>query len=348
MSDLTAYDFELPEELIAQHPLPRRADSRLMVVHRDSRSWEHAHVRDLGQFLRAGDCLVLNDSRVLPARLVGRRRATGGAWQGLFLRADAQGNWQLVCKARGHLVEGEQIQLLDLQARDDVTLRLLLRMDGGLWAARPESSESALELLERVGRVPLPHYIRRGEMEPGDREAYQTVFAKHPGSVAAPTAGLHFTSQLIDDLQRQGITIAHVTLHVGLGTFRPLSGDALADHRMHAEWCSVTPATAEQLRGVREQGGRIVAVGTTVVRTLESAGRAGRIQPLQEETTLFIRPPYRFQAVDALLTNFHLPRSTLLILVRTFAGEELAARAYQEAIAERYRFFSYGDAMLIL
>jgi S-adenosylmethionine:tRNA ribosyltransferase-isomerase len=348
MSDLSNYDFELPTELIAQHPRPRRADARLLVVDRARQAFDHAHVRDLPEFLAAGDCLVLNQSRVIPARLVGYRRATGGRWQGLFLRADEHGIWQLLCKSRGKLFQGEEIILVDLQAREDVSLRLVTRFEDGVWAAVPDGDEPTLDLLERVGRIPLPYYIRRGEMAESDRQAYQTVYATAPGSVAAPTAGLHFTEQLLGEVERRGVGIARLTLHVGLDTFRPVSAGSLDEHRMHREWCQIDEDTAEQLGRVRASGGRIVAVGTTTVRTLETAAAGGTLGPWRGETDLFIRPPYQFRAVDALLTNFHLPRTTLLILVKTFAGDALVTRAYQEAIREAYRFFSYGDAMLIL
>ncbi len=348
MPELSSYDYELPAELIAQQPLTRRTDARLLVVDRAKQSLEHAHVRDLPCFLKADDCLVLNDSRVLPARLLGYRRSTGGRWQGLFLRADEHGLWQLLCKTRGKLFEGEQITLLDQESRDDVSLRLLKRLEDGVWAALPETSETAFDLLDRIGRVPLPHYIRRGEMLPSDREKYQTVYAKHPGSVAAPTAGLHITPQLLDDVAEQGVTIASLTLHVGLGTFRPIGGESLEQHQMHTEWFCLDEPTARQLVRARERGGRIVAVGTTTVRALESAAADGRLVAKQEETSLFIRPPHQFRWVDVLMTNFHLPRSSLLVLVKTFGGDELIGHAYEEAIRERYRFFSYGDAMLVL
>jgi S-adenosylmethionine:tRNA ribosyltransferase-isomerase len=218
----------------------------------------------------------------------------------------------------------------------------------GVWTARPETSEETLVLLERAGRVPLPPYIRDGEMADADRQTYQTVYAEKPGAVAAPTAGLHFTPPLLNQLEDRGIELCRVTLHVGLGTFRPISTATLNEHPMHAEWACIDASTVGRLQQIRAAGGRIVAVGTTVVRTLETAAATGQLQAWQGETDLFIRPPYQFRAVDALLTNFHLPKSTLLILVRTFGGDELIRRAYDEAIREGYRFYSYGDAMLIL
>jgi S-adenosylmethionine:tRNA ribosyltransferase-isomerase len=347
MSEIDAYDYDLPEDRIAQHPLRNRADARLLIVDRAAQSIEHAHVRDLPELLSPGDALVLNDTRVIPARLVGHRTNTGGRWSGLFVASDEQGNWQVLCTTRGKLQSGETVTLEDRLARDDVRLRMLARLERGLWAARPESREETLEILLRVGRVPLPHYIRDGKMVEADREDYQTVFAVKPGAVAAPTAGLHFTRRLIDQLIQRGVEVCYVTLHVGLGTFRPIITDSLAKHRMHAEWSQLTQRTADRLAACRREGGRIVAVGTTVVRLLETAAPSGRIEPFSGLTDLFIRPPYQFKAVDVLMTNFHLPRTTLLVLVRTFGGDDLIMRAYREAIRQDYRFYSYGDAMLV-
>ncbi|MBN2022355.1 MAG: tRNA preQ1(34) S-adenosylmethionine ribosyltransferase-isomerase QueA [Pirellulales bacterium] len=349
MSELDQYDYTLPQELIAQQPLPRRCDARLLVVERARGALSHRHVRDLPELLRAGDCLVLNDTRVVPARLVGRRTLTGGRWEGLFLAADAHGFWRILGKTRGRLAPGETITLEDCQGREDVRLRLAARGGEGGWIARPESDEEVLPLLERVGRIPLPPYIRKGEMVPADRQRYQTVYAATPGAVAAPTAGLHFTEPLLARLEAQGVAICRLTLHVGLGTFRPITAGSLADHTMHAEWGRLNEATAGHVNARRAAGGRIVAVGTTCVRVLESAtDEQGRLCPFSGTTDLFIRPPYRFRAVDALMTNFHLPRTTLLVLVRTFGGDDLIRRAYEQAIAEQYRFYSYGDAMLIV
>lgn len=348
MTSADKYDFQLPRELIAQEPLPRRSDARLMVVSRQAGTIEHLHVRDLPDLLDPRDALVLNDTRVLPARLVGHRAETKGRWFGLFLGCDAQGVWQLLCKTRGHLRTGETIVLEDRDGREAARLTMLVKLDGGVWAARPDCDEPVLELLDRVGRVPLPHYIRGGEMVDADRKDYQTVYARNSGAVAAPTAGLHFTPALLEQIAALGVAIERLTLHVGIGTFRPISSDTLEAHQMHREWGRLDAATADRLNARRAEGGRVIAVGTTSVRVLETAAAEhGEIQPWEGETDLFIRPPYTFRAVDALLTNFHLPRSTLLVLVRTFGGDELVRRAYREAIRERYRFFSYGDAMLI-
>ena len=347
MLNLADYDFELPKELIAQQPVASRSDARLMIVDRAAGTIEHAHVRDLADWLSPADCLVLNDSRVVPARLDGIRSQTGGRWQGLFLAADEQGNWQLLCKTRGRLQEGERIVLKDRHSRPAVQLMMLKRFEEGIWIARPDSSESTWGILDRIGRVPLPPYIRKGEMVDDDLQWYQTVYADQPGSVAAPTAGLHLTQKLLSGLEERGIGLAKVTLHVGIGTFRPIAVQNLDEHRMHSEWGRLTAETAEQLSQAHERQGRVVAVGTTSVRVLETAAGKGP-GPWEGETDLFIKPGYQFQAIDALLTNFHLPKSTLLVLVRTFGGEELIKKAYWTAVEEGYRFFSYGDAMLIL
>jgi S-adenosylmethionine:tRNA ribosyltransferase-isomerase len=347
MSELDQYDYSLPRDSVAQHPLPRRSDARLMVVDRATRRIEDTHIRDLPELLRADDCLVFNDTKVIPARLVGRRDRTGARWTGLFLSADEHGVWQILSKTRGKLEPGEAIIVLSWDVRQTITLRLLAKLDGGVWAARPEPMGEPLEILSRVGRIPLPPYIRDGEMVEEDIEQYQTVYAEQPGAVAAPTAGLHFTPELLAALSRRGIEQQRVTLHVGIGTFRPITAERLDEHQMHSEWCSLSPEVAERLRACKQAGRRIVAVGTTVARTLETAAADGQIQPFTGQTNLFIRPPYQFRACDVLLTNFHLPRSTLLILVRTFGGDALIHRAYQKAIEDGYRFFSYGDAMLI-
>jgi S-adenosylmethionine:tRNA ribosyltransferase-isomerase len=348
MAEIDDYDYSLPKELIAQQPLLRRADARLLVVDRHRHTLEHCYVRDLPELLSPGDALVLNNTRVIPARLVGYRTQTKGRWSGLFLSADAHGIWEVLGHTRGKLQVGETVTLHDSDGRNEVSLRILAKFDGGACAAKPESDASALSLLETIGRVPLPPYIRDGEMVEQDRETYQTVFATQPGAVAAPTAGLHFTEAILDKIQRRAIRKCQVTLHVGIGTFRPIAVRELAEHRMHCEWGSIDARTVAELTAARASGGRIVAIGTTSVRVLETASRAGALEPWQGETDLFIRPSYEFRSVDALMTNFHLPKSTLLVLVRTFGGDKLIRRAYEEAIRESYRFYSYGDAMLIL
>ncbi len=348
MTDLNQYDYHLPRELIAQHPLSCRSDARLMIVSRQDQSLTHTYVRDLPEHLSAGDTLVLNDTRVLAARLQGYRTGTGGRWSGLFVTSDAAGHWEVLSKTRGKLREGERVMLQDRSAHDALCLKFLADLGEGLWVVQPDEQGSPVDVLQRVGRVPLPPYIRGGEMEEADIEQYQTVFARRAGAIAAPTAGLHFTNDLLARLTDAGIQLCRITLHVGIGTFRPIAVERLEAHTMHSEWGEISQSTVERLLECRRAGGRIVSVGTTSVRVLETAARSGGLQAWQGETDLFIKPPYTFRAVDALLTNFHLPKSTLLVLIRTFGGEELMKRTYEEAIAERYRFFSYGDAMLIV
>lgn len=348
MGDVASYDYELPRHLIAQHPAASRVDARLLIVDRERNSLQHRHIRDLPDILRAGDCLVLNDTRVVPARLIGRRTRTGGRWQGLFLEADPSGLWRVMCKTRGKLAAGETITLINAVGREDVILELVARTAEGAWIARPHSSEPTGPLLERLGRVPLPPYIRRGKMVEADREDYQTVYADKPGAVAAPTAGLHFNEPLLRRLEELGVALCPLTLHVGPGTFRPIASDSLAEHQMHSEWGTIGEECVRQIAACRRRAGRVVAVGTSSLRLLETAAANGTLRAYTGQTDLFIRPPYRFRTVDALLTNFHLPRTTLLVLVRTFGGDELIRRAYEAAIREEYRFYSYGDAMLIL
>ena len=319
-----------------------------MVVERDSQSIHHSHVRDIDQWLRPGDCIVVNQTKVIMAKLLGTRTATGGRWQGLFLESDPDGMWKMLCKTRGKVKAGETIMLRDRDGRDHTKLTLIMKQEGGAWIAKPESNLPAYELLEQVGHVPLPHYIRDGNMMDSDLTTYQTVFAKDLGSVAAPTAGLHFTDGLLERIQAKGVSVCRVTLHVGIGTFRPIVTETINDHQMHEEQGSISGSVAAKLVETRRQGGRVVAVGTTSVRLLESASQDGEIAAWQGKTDLFIHPPYSFRTVDAMMTNFHLPKTTLLVLVRTFGGTDLMIEAYRQAVAECYRFFSYGDAMLIL
>lgn len=368
MNEIDLYDYELPRERIAQEPLATRSDARLMLIHRKSGEIEHHHVRDLPDLLRSEDTLVLNDSRVIPARMVGFRTRTAGRWQGLFLREDPEtGIWEVLTKTRGKLVAGETITIEDRNGLPGMRLEVVARTEHGhmlvlprppadrLGSGRDASAElsessSAAQWLNRYGRVPLPPYIRDGHMVDADVEDYQTVFAKSPGSVAAPTAGLHFTSNLLRQIGDGGTETASVTLHVGLGTFRPISTATLAEHEMHTEWGQITEENAELIVERRSAGGRCVAVGTTSVRVLESAASdlGGNLRAWTATTDLFIRPSFRFQVVDALMTNFHLPKSTLLVLVSAFASRELILEAYAKAIENEYRFFSYGDAMLIV
>lgn len=337
------FDYHLPDHLIAQHPAARRDAARLLVVRRATGAVEHRVFADLPELLAPGDLLVLNDTKVLPARLVGRREATGGRWEALFLR-EVDSLWELLAQTRGYARDGEAF------AVDPGPFRLVLRgrTADRHWLMEPDPPGTPDELLARFGRVPLPPYIRKGASEAEDRERYQTVFAERAGSVAAPTAGLHFTPELLDRLTAAGVGTARVTLHVGLGTFAPVKAADPAEHAIHSEWCEVTPAAADAVNGCRARGGRVVAVGTTAARTLETAAGPDGVRPFRGDTALYIRPPYHFRAVDALVTNFHLPRTTLLLLVGAFAGPHLLRHAYDEAVRHEYRFYSYGDAMLVL
>jgi S-adenosylmethionine:tRNA ribosyltransferase-isomerase len=353
------FDYEVPRRLVAQEPLRHRVDARLMVVDRRRQAIEHHHIRDLPHLLPAGDRLVLNNTRVVLAQLVGRRAQTGGRWHGLFLESTPEGHWVILCKTRGRLMPGEAILLIDREGRPGAKLWLLERLEEGRWLVHPETEESTETLLERLGRVPLPPYIRGGNMVDSDVASYQTVFANRPGAIAAPTAGLHFTNELLKALEARGVPNTKITLHVGLGTFRPIESESIDEHRMHSEQGEITQAAADEINATRAAGGRIIAVGTTVTRLLETATRSTTVTGLSETgravipawqgaTDLFIRPPFEFRAIDALLTNFHFPRTTLLLLVQIFGGQELIAEAYRQAIKEEYRFYSYGDAMLIV
>jgi len=350
---LSTYDYPLPEDLIAKQPLEQRDGSRLMVLDRSAASITHRTFRDLPELLQPHDCLVLNNSRVLPARLFGMRTVTGGKWEGLYLNSTSRGLWRLIGQTRGYLRLNETVTLTDTDG-ETLELRLIEKEDDGVCQYEPSCQESVVDLLQRFGTVPLPPYMDRKQATALDYERYQTTYAQSPGSVAAPTAGLHFTPKLLEACADRGIRRAEVTLHVGIGTFRPVSVQNLNDHRMHTEWCELPSISADALQQTRAIRGSIVAVGTTSLRTLESAYIANQastatgFQAWQGETNLFIRPPYQFHSVDRLLTNFHLPKSTLLMLVSAFAGLDFVMDAYHTAIRERYRFFSYGDAMLIL
>jgi S-adenosylmethionine:tRNA ribosyltransferase-isomerase len=345
------FEYHLPNGRIARYPADRRDESRLLAVDRRSDGLRHLHFRDLPTLLRPGDLLVVNESRVLPVRLLGRK-PTGAPAEILLLRPRGSQEvgvgeggkvWEALVRPGGKLKPGRRVKIspeLDVEILDSVP--------GGGRLVRLVTDLEGEEALSRFGHVPLPPYLDR-EDESLDRERYQTVYAETPGSVAAPTAGLHFTDALLDELALRGVGLAKLTLHVGVGTFRPVEVDDPAEHAMHGEVFSVSPEAAEAVNGARNAGGRVWAVGTTVVRTLESVvGEDGRVRPGSGETRLFIRPPYRFKVVDRLVTNFHLPRSTLLMLVAAFAGYERTMEAYATAIAKEYRFYSYGDAMVIL
>ncbi len=340
--------YDLPEELIAQQPAEPRDASRLLVVPADG-DFQHRTFRDLSDYLRPGDCLVFNDTRVVPARFFARR-ATGGRVEGLFLHQSGD-DWHCLLSPAARLKPGERLALDDARgapAQPAAALRLVSREQRGVWRVQAEPATDAAIVLDRIGSIPLPPYIRSGVAQADDRARYQTVYAREPGSAAAPTAGLHFTPALLDRIREHGVRTAFVTLHVGLGTFAPIDVDDLDQHPMHAEWFRAPAATLDTLRAVRRDGGRIVAIGTTSARVLESV-------PLNSNpdsdacgwTDLFIRPPHAFRNLDVLVTNFHLPGSTLLALVMALGGVERIRAAYVEAVRERYRFFSYGDAMLV-
>jgi S-adenosylmethionine:tRNA ribosyltransferase-isomerase len=335
------FHYELPAELIAQAPLPGRSDSRLLHVPPGDAPFEDRTVRDLPALLREGDLMVFNDTRVIPARLLGHKLDSGGRVEVMIERL-LPGN-QARAQVRASKSPGAGVRIaFDAGGHAEV-----LGRDGGFYRLRFEVPGALETWLQQAGRLPLPPYIRRA---PGadDAERYQTVFAREPGAVAAPTAGLHFDQALLDALRECGIGFGHVTLHVGAGTFQPVRVDDLREHRMHSEWLNVGASLVEQVRRTRAVGGRVVAVGTTVVRALEAAtGEDGSLRPFAGETRLFILPGYRIRGVDALVTNFHLPESTLLMMVSAFAGKARVFDAYRHAIERRYRFFSYGDAMLL-
>ncbi len=312
----------------------------------------HQQFRDLPSLLTPGDLLVLNDTRVLPARVVGRRARTEGKWEGLILGTATEGAWELLCQTRGRLIVGESL-LVDApegeSAGPPLRLCLIGKTPAGRWLAQPSEPGTLTELLTRYGRVPLPPYIRKGRALPGDRDRYQTVYAHHAGAVAAPTAGLHFTPTVFEGLRQRGIDWSFLTLHVGPGTFQPVKVEDVAEHSVESEWGELPLATAQAINACKKRGGRVVAVGTTSVRVLETPGRKGvPLTAWSGQTDLTIRPPFDFKIVDALVTNFHLPRSSLLLLVAAFTGMESMYQAYRVAIEKEYRFYSYGDAMLIL
>ncbi len=345
------FDYDLPPELIAQEPAARRDGARMLVLDRAARTLAHRMFADLPAYLRPRDLLVANDTRVIPARVFGRKAkaGTGGKVEFLLLEELAPGVWDALMRSRRRPRPGEQVVL----EQDLAVVTVLEDGELGRVKVRVESERPWLEVLERVGQTPLPPYIARKDAPAArraeDRQRYQTVFAREPGAVAAPTAGLHFTPEVLERLAGQGVDRATVTLHVGIGTFRPVSAENVEEHRMDFERWWIPAATAEKVAAARTAGGRVVAVGTTSVRTLESAAaRPEGFGAGQGRTDLFIHPPYEFRVVDAMVTNFHLPKSTLIMMISAFAGCEFVREAYREAIRERYRFYSYGDCMLIL
>ncbi len=365
---ISDFDYHLPPELIAQTPIEPRDASRLLVVHRDTQAMEHRYFYDIIAYLRPGDLLIANQSRVIPARLLGRREETGGVVEVLLLaeRSDkGQDYWETLVRPGRRLREGARITFGDEGAAPKLVAEVLERTEaggrivhfsvpghvsggtGGVDTGDPYAVLTVRQRIDDIGRMPLPPYIHEQLADP---ERYQTVYARIQGSAAAPTAGLHFTPALLDQLHAQGVRIGFVTLHVGLDTFRPVESERVSEHKMHSEEIEIDAPTAELINATREAGGRVIAVGTTSVRVLESVAsiHGGRIETYKGYTRLFITPGYHYQVVDALITNFHLPRSTLLLLVSAFMGKELMEKTYQEAIRERYRFFSFGDAMLLL
>lgn len=333
--------FDLPEELIAQTPLQKRDSSRMLHLDRQTGEIEHRHFYELPEYLREGDCLVLNDTRVLPARLLGCR-SSGGGVELVLLRDLGDGRWECLSRPGRKTKPGTELLFGDGELRASVEAVA----EGGNRIVQFHYDGIFLELLERLGKMPLPPYIKE---ELRDAERYQTVYSRELGSAAAPTAGLHFTPELLDEIAKKGVKICYVTLHVGLGTFRPVKEDEIEDHEMHSEFCVVSPETADTVNAVKKNGGRVIAVGTTSCRTLESfTDEDGTLKPGSRWTDIFIYPGYRFRCIDALITNFHLPESTLIMLVSALAGRESILRAYETAVKERYRFFSFGDAMLIL
>ncbi len=333
--------YDLPPELIAQTPLDRRDGSRLMTLDKKTGAVGHAHFYDLPEYLKPGDCLVLNDSRVLPARLIGHRDPSGGACEVLLLTDKGNKTWECLVRPGRKLRVGARVVFGD----GELAAEIVEELPGGNRLVRFEYEGIFLEVLERLGKMPLPPYIK-AELQ--DRERYQTVYSKEIGSAAAPTAGLHFTKELLAQIQAMGVGVGYVTLHVGLGTFRPVSEENLEDHEMHTEFCTVPPETAELVNRTKANGGRVICVGTTSCRTVESwAGEDGILKAGSGWTGIYIYPGYRFKVLDCLITNFHLPESTLIMLVSALAGREQALAAYREAVKEKYRFFSFGDAMFI-
>ena len=319
--------YDLPPELIAQTPLEKRDESRLLCLDKATGEWSHHHFYELPDFLRPGDCLILNNSRVLPARLLGRRLPGGGACEVLLLQDKGDKVWECLVRPGKHLREGARV------------------LPDGNRLVRFDYEGIFLEVLERLGKMPLPPYIKE---ELQDQERYQTVYSKVNGSAAAPTAGLHFTPELLERIAAKGVGVGYVTLHVGLGTFRPVKEDEIEQHDMHSEYCTIPQETADLINRTKANGGRVICVGTTSCRTIESwAGEDGTMTATGGWTNIYIYPGYRFKVMDALVTNFHLPESTLIMLVSALAGREHVLAAYEEAVRERYRFFSFGDAMFI-
>jgi S-adenosylmethionine:tRNA ribosyltransferase-isomerase len=343
---LSDFDYELPEELIAQHPLAERDGARMLVVERQRARWHDDQFAELPSYIRAGDVVVINNTRVFPARLVGRREPSGGRVELFLVRELKPRVWETLARPARRLQQGAYVSFGDGRLRAEVVELL----EDGRRAVRFESDGSLEDAIEELGQTPLPPYIKReSESADEDRERYQTVYARERGAIAAPTAGLHFTPHVMDELRARGAKFAEITLHVGYGTFEPVRVEDLSQHAVAPEQYEINEAAAESINEARARGNRIISIGTTTTRALESAvDDAGRVQAGARLAQLTITPGYRFRVVDALLTNFHLPRSSLLVLVATFAGRELALSAYAHAVRARYRFYSYGDCMLII
>lgn len=338
---LDIFDYELPQELIAQTPLEDRTASRLMVLNREKNSVTNDHFKNLKCYLKKGDCLVLNNTKVIPARLYGHREDSGRDVEFLLLNRLDTSRWETIVKPGKKLKPGHRVVF----GNGELIANIVETLDNGGRIVEFEYEGLFENVLDKLGEMPLPHYITE-KLE--DRDRYQTVYAKYDGSAAAPTAGLHFTQEYLKELEEMGINIAYITLHVGLGTFRPVKVENIEDHDMHSEWYSVPPETAEVINKTKKEGGRVIAVGTTSCRTLESATDENGILPAKSDNTnIFIYPGYKFKMIDGLVTNFHLPKSTLIMLVSALAGYDLTMSAYKQAVEERYRFFSFGDAMLI-
>jgi len=339
---LSDFNYDLPKELIAQDPLEKRSDSRLMVLHRNTGEMEHRTFDRVGEYLEPGDILVMNDTRVIPARLLGKKEDTGAAVEILLLKRLDDARWEAIVRPGKKLRPGARVSF----GEGRLTAEIEEVRDEGNRVIRFTYDGIFEEILDELGQMPLPPYITH---QLKDRERYQTVYAKHEGSAAAPTAGLHFTKELLQELEQKGIETAFVTLHVGLGTFRPVKTENILEHHMHTEFCCINEETAEKINRVKARGGRVIAVGTTSVRTLESmTDEEGVLHAGKRDTDIFIYPGYTFRIVDSLITNFHLPESTLLMLVSAFYDREKILEAYRSAVEEKYRFFSFGDAMLIL
>lgn len=334
--------YDLPEELIAQEPIEPRDASRLLMLDRQTGAYTDRHFRDILEFLRPGDCLILNDSRVLPARILGHRTATGAHVELLLLTPRGNDTWEVLAGPGRRAKPGDDLTFGD----GLLTAKVLEVLEGGNRLVKFFYEGNFYHTLEKIGEMPLPPYIKK-HLDDGER--YQTVYSRELGSAAAPTAGLHFTPQLLDEVRSMGVEVAFVTLHVGLGTFRPVKEEVVEDHKMHAEHYELSPETAAVINRTRQRGGRVIAVGTTSCRTLESVGLTdGEVKPAEGWTSIFIYPGYQFQVLDGLITNFHLPESTLIMLVSALAGYDHTMAAYRHAVEEKYRFFSFGDAMMIL